>query len=114
MQSLIGLFLIGLINQTNTYTTHASYYGPGLYGNKMANGELFTKHTIAIAHRNYKFGTKLLITNLNNGKKLVAAVKDRGPFVDKKKRTLDISYAGALQLGMLEDGVIPVRVRKLN
>ena len=76
----------------------------------MANGEVLTKKTIAVAHRHYPLGTKLLITNLLNNKKVIAIVKDRGPFVDKKKRTLDISYAAAVQLDMIEPGVVPVKV----
>lgn len=111
MKKLI-IILLGILATAGkpTYNTHASYYGPGLFGNKMANGKVLTKNTIAVAHRKYPFGTKLLITNLLNNKKIVVTVQDRGPFVDKNKRTLDISYAAAVQLDMIDSGIIPVKV----
>ena len=111
---LLSLFLntqqVQTIEPTHSYTTYASWYGPGLYGNKMANGESFKKSTIAAAHRRLPFGTKIIVTNLNNGRSIELEIKDRGPFVEKHKRTLDISYAAAVQLAMISDGVVPVKI----
>jgi len=57
----------------------ASWYGPGFNGRKMANGQIYDMNDISVAHRTLPFGTKLRITNLMNGKSIIAPVLDRGP-----------------------------------
>ena len=58
----------------------ASWYGPGFYGRTTANGERFRKGTLTAAHRTLPFGTKVRVTNLSNGRNVVAGINDRGPF----------------------------------
>lgn len=84
----------------------ASYYAGFFIGRKTANGEIFTKHKYTCAHKKLPFGTKLKVTNLENGKSIIVRVNDRGPFVGK--RILDLSYQGAKSLGMINDGVVNV------
>ena len=43
------------------------------------------------AHRNLPFGTRLKVTNLENGKSVIVKVNDRGPFV--AGRILDLSFS---------------------
>ncbi|MBD3241753.1 MAG: septal ring lytic transglycosylase RlpA family protein [Chitinivibrionales bacterium] len=84
----------------------ASYYGPGFHGKQTANGERFDMHGMTAAHRTLPFGTRLRVTNRNNGKSVVVRVNDRGPF--KKGRVLDVSYGAAKRLDMLGSGTAPV------
>jgi rare lipoprotein A len=52
------------------------------------------------------------VTNLENGRSAVVRVNDRGPFVHN--RVIDLSYAAAKQLGMVENGVAQVEVRSID
>lgn len=73
----------------------ASVYGPGLYGNRTANGTVLTKSTIGVAHKSLPFGTRL---HFKYGSQVVrASVIDRGPFV--AGRTWDLTAALANVLG---------------
>jgi rare lipoprotein A len=54
------------------------------------------------AHRSLPFGTKLKVTNTNNGKAVVVRINDRGPFI--RGRVLDLSKAAARQLGFVDSG----------
>lgn len=71
----------------------ASAYGPGLFGNQMANGEVLTPDTIGVAHKTLPFGTEVNIT-FPNGNIVKAKVTDRGPF--EPGREFDIT-TGAIK-----------------
>ena len=85
----------------------ASHYGgPGdnFNGKQMASGEIFDANNPELAaHKDLPFGTKVKLTNPQNGKSQVVIVKDRGPFV--RHRDLDISFAAARKLGIADQGV---------
>ena len=87
---------------------HASYYGPEFNGRRMANGRRFDPRSTSVAHRTLPFGTKVLVTNLGNGRSATATVEDRGPFV--RGRIIDLSPRLAEHLGMIVQGVAPVHV----
>ncbi len=89
----------------------ASYYSTGFNGKKTADGEVFDKNAMTAAHREFPFGTKLLVTNLSNGKSVQVTVNDRGP-VDKS-RMLDLSEGAASVLGMIQDGTVRVKIEVL-
>ena len=50
------------------------------------------------------------VTNLDNGKKLILRINDRGPFVDEHKRVLDCSYGAAKKLGFLKIGIAEIKI----
>ena len=58
---------------------HASYYGPGLYGNKLACGGTLRPGTVGVAHKSLPCGTR--VTLRNRGRTLTVRVIDRGPYV---------------------------------
>ena len=64
------------------------------------------------AHRSYPFGTRLLVTNVLNGRQVVVRVNDRGPF--HKGRIIDLSWAAAKEVGMIAQGIAPVTVERLD
>ena len=90
----------------------ASWYGPGFYGRTTANGERFRKGTLTAAHRTLPFGTKVRVTNLNNGRSVVVRINDRGPF--RYHRVIDLAHGAAEELKMMQAGEIPVRLEVLN
>lgn len=90
----------------------ASWYGPKFHGRPTASGERFDMYAMTCAHKTYKFGTKLRVTNPENGRSVVVTVNDRGPFI--RGRDLDLSYGAAREIGLVEKGVGRVRVEYLG
>lgn len=86
----------------------ASWYGPGFAGRLTANGERFDPSALTCAHRTFKFGTMLEVTNLDNGRSVLVRVNDRGPYA--KNRVIDLSEEAARRLGMIEKGHVKVRI----
>jgi rare lipoprotein A len=86
----------------------ASWYGPGFHGRTTANGERYDQNAYTAAHKSLKFGTRICVRNLRNGKGVTLRINDRGPFV--RGRVVDVSKRAANRLGMMRSGVIPVRV----
>lgn len=90
----------------------ASWYGPGFYGNRTANGEVFRPGTMTAAHRWLPFGTKVRVTNLWNGRSAVVRINDRGPF--HGSRVIDLAHGAAQQLGVVASGVAQVKLEVLQ
>jgi rare lipoprotein A (peptidoglycan hydrolase) len=86
----------------------ASYYYGKFHGRKTASGERYNQYELTCAHKTLPFQTILKVTNPHNGKSVIVRVNDRGPFT--KGRDIDLSYAAAEKIGMLQAGVIPVDV----
>ena len=80
-------------------------------GHTTANGERYNPDGLTCAHRTFKFGTRLKITNLKNKRSAVCRVNDRGPFI--RGRIVDVSRGMARKLKMISSGVVKVRVEKL-
>jgi len=90
-------------------TGMASYY---THGKRTANGERFNPGGLTAAHRSLPFGTRVQVTNLNNGKSVVVRINDRGPFV--RGRLIDLSYGAARAVGVTSSGVARVTLLVLN
>ena len=80
----------------------ASWYGPGLYGNKTACGQTLRATTIGVAHRNLPCGT--MVKFVYHGNAVVAPVIDRGPYV--KGRAWDLTAAASEALGLEGVGMV--------
>ncbi len=90
----------------------ASWYGPGFHGRLTASGSVYDQHDLTAAHQTLPLGTRVMVTNLQNGSSTEVTVNDRGPFV--KGRVIDLSYAAAQTLGMVGSGTIPVRLEVIQ
>lgn len=75
---------------------HATYYHDKFNGRKTASGAIFDNNLLTAAHRKFKFGTKLKITNPINEKWVVVIVNDRGPFV--KGREIDLTKKAFMEI----------------
>ncbi|EAU42648.1 rare lipoprotein A [Fulvimarina pelagi HTCC2506] len=87
---------------------HASYYGKRFHGRTTANGETFNMNAMTAAHKTLPFGTKVKVTNRNNGKSVVVRINDRGPFVGG--RVIDLSRGAAAKIGMINSGTADVSI----
>ncbi len=85
----------------------ASWYGRVHQARPTASGEPFEMHDLTAAHRTLPLGTRVRVTDLENGRTVVVRITDRGPYVPG--RVLDLSYAAAKVLRMLDRGGPPVR-----
>lgn len=86
----------------------ASWYGEEFHRKKTSSGEPYDMYSSTAAHRILPFGTKVQVTNLENGKKTVVVINDRGPFA--KDRILDLSYCGAKEIGLVAPGTACVEL----
>lgn len=84
----------------------ASWYGKFFQGMETASGELYDRFQYTCAHKKLPFGTRLRVTNVDNGVTVVVRVTDRGPF--RHERILDLSEQAAKPLGLLEAGAATV------
>ncbi len=89
----------------------ASWYGPGFHGKATTSGEIYDQHAHTAAHRTWPLGTRVQVTNLDNGRVTNVRINDRGPFVSG--RHIDLSYAAARDLGMVGPGTCNVRIEPL-
>lgn len=87
----------------------ASWYGEEFAGRTTANGEIFDPQQLTAAHRTLPFGTVLDITNPKTQQTVRVRVNDRGPFIGG--RVIDLSYAAAQQIGLIEPGIGQVDIK---
>ena len=67
---------------------------------------------LVAAHRSLAFGSRVRVTNLDNGKQVTVRINDRGPFV--RGRIIDLSRAAAERIGMIDQGIVRVRIETLQ
>jgi rare lipoprotein A len=84
----------------------ASWYGKYFQGKKTTSGERFNRHEYTCAHKTLPFGTRLRVTNVDNGVTVVVRVTDRGPF--RHERIIDLAEVAARPLGLVQAGAATV------
>jgi rare lipoprotein A len=116
---IISCCIVALLASCASYETYpessfavASWYGPEFHGKPTSSGDIFDMYAFTCAHREYPFGTQLKITHTSNNKSVNCLVNDRGPFV--AGRDLDLSYAAAKEIGLIEKGTATVKVEYLG
>jgi rare lipoprotein A len=90
----------------------ASWYGPNFHGQVASNGETYDMYKMTAAHKTLPLPTYVRVTHIDNGKSVVVKINDRGPF--SGDRLIDLSFAAALQLGMVNDGTAMVDIEALT
>jgi rare lipoprotein A len=90
----------------------ASWYGPGFHALNTANGERYDQDDLTAAHKTLPMPSYVEVENLDNGRKLVVRINDRGPFVEG--RIIDLSRKSAQLLGVDRVGTARVRVRRVD
>jgi len=90
----------------------ASWYGSKFHGRRTSSGEPYDMHLATAAHKSLPLPTYAEVKNLDNGRKVIVKVNDRGPFKDD--RIIDMSYGAALRLDMIKTGTARVEVRAIE
>lgn len=112
------IFILATILSLTTTTAQAqnkgkaSYYGNKFHGRRTSDGSRYHKDSLTCAHRTLPFGTLLKVRNQKNGREVVVKVTDRGPF--GPGRIVDLSMAAAREIGMVQQGVVPVEVTRVG
>lgn len=86
----------------------ASYYADKYQNRKTASGEYLDNSAMTAAHKTLPFGTRVRVTNLNNGKTVEVVINDRGPFV--RGRVVDLTRAAFARIEDLRIGLVDVEV----
>jgi rare lipoprotein A len=87
----------------------ASWYGRGFNRKRTSSGERYNMYRMTAAHKTLPLDSYVEVTNLNNGRRVVVRVNDRGPFVSN--RLIDLSYVAAKKLGIIGQGLAQVEVK---
>lgn len=90
----------------------ASFYAASLQGARTAAGEAYDAAALTAAHRTLPFGSRIAVSNVDNGRMVVVRINDRGPFA--RGRALDLSRAAAEALDFVADGEADVEIRYLG
>ena len=90
----------------------ASWYGNKFHGHLTSNGERYNMFAMSAAHKNLPLPSYVQVTNVANNKQVIVRVNDRGPF--HEGRIIDLSYAAAKKLDMLNAGTAQVEIKLLH
>ena len=90
----------------------ASWYGSKFHGRRTSSGEVYDMHLATAAHKSLPLPTYAEVTNLDNGRKMIVKINDRGPF--HEDRIIDLSYAAAIKLGVDQTGTARIDVRAID
>jgi rare lipoprotein A len=90
----------------------ASWYGSKFHGRRTSSGEPYDMHLATAAHKALPLPTYAEVINLDNGRRVIVKINDRGPFKDD--RIIDLSYGAALRLDMIGSGTARVEVRAID
>jgi rare lipoprotein A (peptidoglycan hydrolase) len=102
MPSSLGYVEIGI----------ASWYGKKFHGRLTSNGEVYDMYQLSAAHKALPLPSVVRVTNLDNGRKVIVRVNDRGPF--HSDRVIDLSYQTALALGFVDKGTASVVIEAID
>jgi rare lipoprotein A len=89
-----------------------SWYGTKFHGRKTSNGEDYDVYSMTAAHKTLPIPCYVRVTNLENGRKAVVRVNDRGPFLHN--RIIDLSYAAATKLGYANKGTALLEIEYID
>ena len=86
----------------------SSWYGPNFHGKYTSNGERYNMHARTAAHKTWPMDTMVRVHNLQNGKRTIVRINDRGPFV--RGRIIDCSYKAGKEVGLDRMGIAKVEI----
>ena len=90
----------------------ASWYGPGFHGRRDAEGGIYHQDDLTAASVAFPLDSRVMVTNLDNGRSVEVTITDRGPF--KRGRKIDLSRKAAQIIGMLDQGTARVRIALIS
>ena len=86
----------------------AKFYSDKLQGKKLASGDVYDKSKLTASHKTLAFGTKVKVTNLDNGKSVVVTINDR--MKKSNSAVIDVTRTAAEELGFVKAGKAKVKL----
>lgn len=90
----------------------ASFYGSGFQGRRTSTGERFDLRQFTGASNHFPLGTMVAVRRLDNDRCAIVKINDR--MQKHRRRIIDVSRGVAEHLGMIQAGVVLVRVAPLK
>lgn len=90
----------------------ASWYGKRYHGKRTSTGEIYDMYGMTAAHTTLPIPSYAKVTNPANGRSVIVRINDRGPF--KNGRLIDLSYAAAYKLRIVDQGSAAVEVEAID
>lgn len=116
---LAGLLTLGTTASVHAHDAnaatqqgYASFYHDKFQGRTTASGVPFDQNQLTAAHRQLPFGTEVVVQRPDTGQEVTVVINDRGPFI--KGRIIDLSKRAARKLGLIDTGVVPVVLTRIN
>ncbi len=109
---LVSFFILMSTLSFAQKSVKASYYHSKFEGRTTSSGSIYRADDLTCAHKTLPFGTRLKVENPDNNSFVIVEVTDRGPFI--RGREIDLSYAAADHIGIIQEGVAEVKVTKLH
>jgi rare lipoprotein A len=106
------LTLLSFKSSEKIYTGTASYYGQNWTGRLTSSGERFHKDSLTAAHKYFKFGTIVKVTNTSNDSVRYVKINDRLP--KSSKFIIDLSYGTAKELNFIRKGITKVTLEPVD
>jgi rare lipoprotein A len=108
-----SLFFYTINLNAQSQQGYACIYSKGLCGGATASGERLNCAKLTAAHKTFKLGSKVRVTNLDNSKSVIVRINDRGPY--SKKLVIDLSPAAAKAIGLTyQKGITKVKIQKVT
>jgi rare lipoprotein A len=101
---VVGAFLLGSAMAWSYRQSGLAVYYPGRFD---------AQTRMTAAHRTLPKGTWVRVTHQRTGRRVVVKINDRGPW-DNDRRIIDLSQYAASKLGILREGVAPVRLEVIR
>lgn len=82
------------------------------FGTQTASGRPLQNDAYTAAHKKWPMGSKVKVTNLENGHSEILTITDRGPYIEG--RIIDVTTGSAKRLGFYEDGLTQIKIELLS
>ena len=106
--SLANAWIFGIATAQTADEGIANFYSDKFQGKKTASGAVYDKNKLTASHKTLAFGTKVRVTNLDNGKSVVVAVNDR--MKPSNPGVIDVTRRAAQELGFAKTGKAKVNL----
>jgi rare lipoprotein A len=108
--AVLSFAMVSIYGIANAQTEEgiANFYSDKFQGRKTASGAVYDKNKLTAAHKTFPYGTKVRVTNLENGKSVVVTINDR--MRTKNPVVIDVTRRAAQDLGFVKAGKANVKV----
>jgi len=106
--SLATVLNVALASAQDAEEGVANFYSDKFQGKKLANGERYDKNKLTASHKTLAYGTKVKVTNLDNGKSVVVTINDR--MKKSNPAVIDVTRKAAEDLGFVKAGKAKVKL----